>query len=321
MKYRSLGNCGMKVSMFGLGSWITYGSQINDEKTVKSIINTAYESGINLYDCSDAYGKGDAEIMLGKVLKDLPRSNLVITTKLFWPMSDDANDRGLSRKHIFESIDKSLKHLQTDYVDIYFCHRFDTETPLEETARAMDDLVHQGKVLYWGTSVWNDKQLRDINALCREKNLYRPQVEQPQYSLIARKLVEEQVRPATTENGMGLVTWSPLASGILTGKYDDGIPDGTRLAYYKWIQAKFHIDKIRDNVKKFKAHADGLGCTRSQLALAWAASQPGISSVLLGATTLDQLNENLGALAVDVTEEINTKLKQLFPIGIIPLEY
>jgi len=212
-----------------------------------------------------------------------------------------------------ESVEKSLKRIGTDYLDIYFCHRFDKETPPEETARAMDDLVHQGKVLYWGTSEWTGKQLRDVHQLCDRKNLYRPQVEQPQYNLLARHKFERDVLPAAGELGMGLVVWSPLASGMLSGKYDEGIPRGSRLGQIDWIKEWVHVDRHVQRVKRFKAVAEELGRPRAQLALAWAASEPGVSSVILGCTGVEQLRENLAALSIDVTSEIRAELDRIFP--------
>ncbi|MFQ5414914.1 MAG: aldo/keto reductase family protein [Phycisphaerae bacterium] len=313
MTYRSLGACGTKVSMFGLGGWTTFGGSVTDEGTVRRIITRAFDAGINFFDISDIYAKGEAERVMGKVLAGFPRHELVITTKLFWPMSDDVNDRGLSRKHIMESIEKSLKRIGTEYVDVYFCHRFDAETPLEETARAMDDLVHSGRVLYWGTSEWTGAQLRDVHAVCDDVKLYRPQVEQPQYSLLAREKFEQDVRPAAAARGMGLVVWSPLASGLLTGKYDDGIPEGSRLARIEWLRDEVRTEARVARVRRFASQAEQAGCSRAQLALAWAAAQPGVSSVILGATRVAQLEENLGAVSVGVTDDMRRALDDVFP--------
>lgn len=311
MPYRNLGRCGAKVSSYGLGGWTTYGGTVKDDATIKDIIYLAYDSGINFFDIADIYAKGDSEKVMGAVLKDFPRHELVLTSKVFWPMSDDINDKGLSRKHINESIDKTLKRMGTDYLDIYFCHRFDLETPLEETVRAMDDLVHQGKVLYWGTSEWTAAQLNQAHEICEKHGYYKPQVEQPQYSLIARDKFETDVQPAAMRLGMGLVTWSPLGSGILTGKYDNGIKEG-RLAQMEWLKDSVYTPTNIERVKQMKKIADDLRCSRSQLALAWLNAQPGISSVILGATRTEQLQENLGALNVNVTPDVDTELKKLF---------
>ncbi|KAB2840048.1 aldo/keto reductase [bacterium] len=314
MPYRSLGRCGAKVSAFGLGGWTTYGGSVTDERTVRDILRAAYEAGVNFFDIADIYAKGESERAMGKGLREFPRHELVISSKLFWPMSEDVNDRGLSRKHIFESVEKSLKRIGTDYLDIYFCHRFDAETPLEETARAMDDLVHQGKVLYWGTSEWSGEQLREVHGLCETRNLYRPQVEQPQYSLVERRKFEGDVREAAAELGMGLVVWSPLASGLLTGKYDAGIPAGSRLDKIAWLREGILTPDRVAQVKRFKQVADELGCSRAQLALAWAAAQPGVSSVITGATRVEQWTENLGALKLALQPATLKALDDLFPI-------
>ncbi|MDL1872867.1 aldo/keto reductase [Deltaproteobacteria bacterium PRO3] len=314
MPYRFLGRCGAKVSAFGLGGWTTYGGSVTDEKTIRDIIHAAYEAGVNFFDIADIYAKGESERAMGKVLREFPRHELVISSKVFWPMSEDVNDRGLSRKHILESVEKSLKRIGTDYLDIYFCHRFDPETPLEETARAMDDLVHQGKVLYWGTSEWSGEQLREAHRLCETRNLYRPQVEQPQYSLVERRKFERDVRAVADELGMGLVVWSPLASGLLTGKYDAGIPAGSRLDKIAWLREGILSPERVAQVKRFKQIADELGCSRAQLALAWAVAQPGVSSVITGATRVEQWTENLGALKLALSPATLKALDDLFPI-------
>lgn len=312
MSYRPLGRCGAKVSVFGLGGWTTYGGSVTDDQTIRQIIRAAFEAGINFFDIADIYAKGESEAAMGKVLREFPRHELVISSKAFWPMSEDVNDRGLSRKHLFESIEKSLRRIGTDYLDIYFCHRFDAETPLEETARAMDDLVRQGKVLYWGTSEWSGDQLREAQRLCEGRMLYRPQVEQPQYSLLERKKFEQDAGPAAAELGMGLVVWSPLASGLLTGKYDEGVPAGTRLSQIAWLKEAVITPERVARVKKFKRIADELGCSRAQLALAWTAAQAGVSSVITGATRPEQLIENLGALRVLLEDRTLSALDELF---------
>ncbi len=266
------------------------------------------------FDIADAYGRGNAERLMGAILSELPRHRLVISSKVFFPMSDDVNDRGLSRKHIFESVEKSLDRIGTDYLDLYFCHRFDEHTPIEETARAMDDLVHQGKILYWGTSEWTGEQIQEVFAFCDKHNLYRPQVEQPQYSLVARTKFEQDTAPALKKHGLGSVIWSPLASGLLTGKYDDGIPADSRLGRLKWVRNWVYSDQKRDRVKRFLQVAEDLGCTRAQLAIAWAAANPTVSSVILGATSLRQLRENLGALQVQLDGTVHKRLDALFPL-------
>ena len=313
MRYRPLGRCGLKVSEFGLGGWTTFGGSITDEQQTRQILHAAFDAGVNFFDIADVYARGAAETIMGKALADLPRHQLVISSKLFWPMSDDVNDRGLSRKHIMESVEGSLRRIGTDHLDIYFCHRYDPETPLEETVRAMDDLVRQGKVLYWGTSEWSGAQMREAHALARQHLAYGPQVEQPQYSLVARTKVEGDVQPAAEDLGMGLVVWSPLASGVLTGKYDGGVPEGSRLARIDWLREQILTRSTIERVQRMQEVAAGLGATRTQTALAWAAAQAGVSSVLLGATSLEQLQENLGALAVTIDADAAQRLDRIFP--------
>jgi aryl-alcohol dehydrogenase-like predicted oxidoreductase len=229
-------------------------------------------------------------------------------------MSDDPNDQGLSRKHIMESIDKSLQRIGTDYLDMYFCHRFDEDTPLEETIRAMDDLIHQGKVLYWGTSEWTAKQIQDAVDICEKYNLYKPQIEQPQYNLFERQTVEEEIIPVAQKNGMGLVVWSPLASGVLTGKYDDAIPDDSRLARMGWLRERFvdGEDSPLDKVREMKVIADQLGVTRAQLALAWTMRDPAISSAITGATRLSQIEESLQAAELQLDNDVVSRIDALF---------
>jgi len=312
MPYRRVGSAGIRVSALSLGGWTTFGASVNDDASVRSILRRAFDAGINFFDIADVYAKGEAERRMGTVLRELPRHELVLSSKVFWPMSDAPNDRGLSRKHIFESIDKSLRRIGTDYLDFYFCHRFDNDVPLEETVRALDDLVRAGKVLYWGTSEWSGAQLRDAHAIADRRNLYAPVVEQPQYSLLARHKFEHDVRPQAQALGMGLVVWSPLASGVLTGKYDDGIPAGSRLDRIEWLRDGFLQPEKLDRIRHLKVIADELGVSRARLALAWALHQPGVASVILGATSMAQLDENLGALDVAMTDDLSDRLGALF---------
>ncbi len=314
MRYRSLGRCGTKVSVFGLGGWTTFGGSVTDEKMVKTILCAAIDAGINFFDIADIYAKGESERFMGKVLRDFPRHTLVLTSKVFWPMSDDINDTGLSRKHIMESVEKSLKRIGTDYLDVYFCHRFDPNTPVEETARAMDDLVRQGKILYWGTSEWSGAQLRQVAAVCDRRNLYMPQVEQPQYNLLTRARFETDVAPVAQDLGMGTVIWSPLASGALTGKYDHGVPADSRLARIDWLKESLLQEDKLARIRAFNDRALSIGASRAQVALAWAATHPAVSSVILGATRVEQLQENLGALRIVLAESTKAEIEALFPV-------
>lgn len=304
MNYRRLGHSGLKVSELSLGGWITFGESLTDRQLARRIITKAYDSGINFFDIADVYAGGESERMMGQVLKQFPRHTLVISSKLFWPMSDDVNDRGLSRKHIMESIDKSLQRIGTDYLDMYFCHRYDEETPLEETVRAMDDLIHQGKILYWGTSEWTGAQIQAALDLCEKYNLYKPQVEQPQYNMLVRQKVEGDVLPVTEPGGMGLVVWSPLASGLLTGKYDEAIPEDSRLAQFDWLRNNLYKEKTIAAIRALKPIADDLGVTRAQLAIAWTLRQPGVSSAITGATKVRQLEDTLKAIEIELSEDV-----------------
>ena len=311
MQYRRLGNAGMKVSALSLGGWTTFGDSVQDQPLARDIIVKAYESGINFFDIADVYAGGASEEMMGTVLKEFPRHTLVISSKLFWPMSDDVNDRGLSRKHIMESIDKSLQRIGTDYLDIYFCHRYDEETPVEETVRAMDDLIHQGKILYWGTSKWTAAQIQEALDICEKYNLYKPQSEQPNYSMLVRNEVEDDVLPLTEPNGIGLVVFSPLASGILTGKYDDGIPADSRMARLDWLRNAIFRDEAVTAVKLLKSVADELGVTRAQLAIAWTLRQQGVSSAITGATRVTQLEETLKAIDITLDDDVLARLDEI----------
>lgn len=304
MQYRRLGKAGMKVSMVALGGWINYGEGKVAQDAAQQVVETAYEHGINFFDLADIYGRGEAEKQMGSILRQFPRHTLVISTKVFWPMSDDINDRGLSRKHIMESIDKSLQRLGTDYVDIYFCHRADPETPLLETAWAMHDLIQQGKVLYWGTSEWTGAEIAEVTDLCERYHLHQPQVEQPQYSMLWRERVEGEILPITEPRGLGLVVWSPLAMGMLTGKYDGGVPEDTRFAREPWAQERYLTEANVAKVRRLAPIAERLGITRSQLALAWVLRQPGVSSVLTGATRAAQVAENVRAAEVTLTADV-----------------
>lgn len=312
MEYRKVGKSGLKVSVFGLGGWLTFGESVKDRETVNRIIKTAYEKGINYFDIADVYALGEAEKLMGEALKEYPRHRLVIASKVFWPMSDDINDKGLSRKHIFESIDKSLKRIGTDYLDIYYCHRFDPDVPLEETLRAMNDLVQQGKILYWGTSMWTHAQVLEAMMLCEKYGLYKPIVEQPVYNLIIREHFEKEVKPSIEKFGIGAIVFSPLLSGILTGKYDNGIPTESRLGKSEVIRERHYTRENIEKVKKLKNIADKIGYSRAQIALAWLKSKREVSSIILGATKPEQLEENLQSLKIDLTQDLIGEIEDIF---------
>lgn len=250
---------------------------------------------------------------MGELLKRYPRHTLIIATKVCWPMSDEVNDRGLSRKHIMESIDKSLKRLGTDYVDIYWCHRPDPETPMRETAQAMNTLIEQGKVIYWGTSEWSAAQLIEAHSICEKYGWHLPQAEQPQYSLLVRQRVEQEILPAAQARGIGLMPWSPLAQGLLTGKYDLGLPEESRFAKVERVRKRYWSEKGVEQVRQLKAVADGLGITRGQLALAWALRNPAITSLIIGASNPEQLAENLRTAEMDLPEDALQQIDEIFP--------
>lgn len=313
MHYRRLGHSGLKVSEISLGAWVTFGAQV-DEQTAIDLLHAAYEQGVNFFDNADVYANGQAELVMGRAIKDLPRSALVISSKVFWPTMPGPNGRGLSRKHIRESVEASLKRLELDYLDLYFCHRYDPDTPVEEVVRAMDDLVHQGKILYWGTSEWEASQVALAIGAARQYGLTPPTVEQPQYNLYHRSRVETELAPICREFGLGLVTWSPLYSGILSGKYNDSIPEGSRatLSSMAWVRDRITPELVQ-KTRKLTALAQELELTTAQLAIAWILRRKDVSSVITGATRLEQLDENLAAAeAVDsLTEDVLERIEQI----------
>jgi len=310
MHYRRLGTSGLKVSEISLGAWITFGNQIND-KITHELIHAAFDQGINFFDNADIYANGQAETVMGKSIKGLPRESLVLSSKVFWPTMQGPNGRGLSRKHITESINASLKRMDVEYIDLYFCHRYDPDTPIEEVVRTMNDLIHQGKILYWGTSEWNAAQITKAFGVARQYGLIPPTMEQPQYNMFHRKRVEAELSPICKELGIGLTTWSPLYSGILSGKYNQGIPDGSRASLddMSWIRDKITPDRIM-KVNELTNLARSLGVTTSQLAIAWLLRRKEVSSVITGASRLEQMDENLlAAETIDIMD--NTVLERI----------
>ncbi|HID35666.1 MAG TPA: aldo/keto reductase [Anaerolineae bacterium] len=308
MEYRNMGRTGLKLSEISLGGWLTFGGQLDDE-TSFAIIDAAVEHGVNFIDLADIYARGNAERVFGRWLKGKKRRDFVISSKVYWPMSDNVNDRGLSRKHIMESIEGSLRRLGTDYLDIYFCHRHDPETPLEEVVRAMTDLVQQGKVLYWGTSVWEADQIEGAVDIAREWLGYQPFVEQPRYNMLDRH-IEDAIMPMCAEKGLGIVAWSPLAQGVLTTKYLDGIPEGSRATYSQWIKEDLTEANLA-KVRKLHAIAGDLGLTMPQLALAWILRRPEISSIITGASQPEQVEENVKASGVELSEDVLAEIERI----------
>jgi voltage-dependent potassium channel beta subunit len=297
MNYRRLGSAGLKISELSLGAWITYGGQVGEDVALKCM-SAAYEAGVNFFDNAEVYAHGNAEIVMGNVIKKLGlrRENMVVSSKVFWG-GEGPNDRGLSRKHIYEACRNSLKRLQLDYVDLFFCHRPDPTTPIEETVRAMDDLVHQGRILYWGTSEWTAADIMRAYGIAKEHGLTPPQMEQPQYNMLHRDRVEKEYLPLYREIGLGTTIWSPLASGLLTGKYNNGIPSDTRatLQGYEWLREYVITPQNIEKVKKLQPIAKELDCTLAQLGLAWCLKNPNVSTVITGASRPEQVVENMKA--------------------------
>lgn len=311
MEYRNLGNSGLKVSEVALGGWVTFGHSINEQNVVREIVAQAYDEGINFFDQADVYARGKSEEMMGAVLAEFPRHTLVLSSKVYWPMSDDVNDRGLSRKHILESIDKSLARLGTDYLDIYFAHRYDDNVPMHEIVMAFDQVIRSGRALYWGTSMWPAARIAEATEFAKAHGLHAPITEQPEYSMLRRERVEREILPYTAGAGVGLVVWSPLAMGLLTGKYDEGKPEGARLTENENWSNSFLTDSNIAKVRAIKPIADDLGISRAQLALAWILRQKGVSSVITGATRAEQISDNVKAAGVRLNEEVVSQIDEI----------
>ena len=310
MRYRPLGTSGCKVSSIALGSWLTLGSSV-DQATTTTLVRAALDGGVNFFDTADIYARGEAELALGRAIGGVRRQDLVLATKLFWPMSENVNDKGLSRKHVMESCHASLKRLGTDYVDLYQCHRPDPETPVEETVRAMEDLVRHGKVLYWGVSVWSGPQIEAACEVADRTGGFRPVTNQPEYSFVQRG-IEDEVMPTSDRLGLSQIVWSPLAQGLLTGKYAGGrVPPGSRGADAQ--RNRFLMPLLTEANLARAAHmgrvAAELGITPAQLALAWVLRRREVSAAIVGATRVEQVRENLAAADVDLSPETIARLE------------
>ncbi|MCC5842369.1 MAG: aldo/keto reductase [Opitutales bacterium] len=320
MQYRRLGKSGLKVSALSYGAWVTFGSQV-DDGVADACMSCAYDAGVNFFDNAEAYADGAAEEVMGRILKakDWRRDSYLVSSKVFFGAGPRGpNQTGLSRKHVMEACEAALRRLQLDYLDLYFCHRPDPETPIEETVRAMNTLIEQGKVLYWGTSEWSAREIEEAKAVADKRNLIGPTMEQPQYNLLFRNRMEgEYTELFTSPEGLGTTIWSPLASGFLTGKYLDGVPEGSRLSqpHLAWLKDRFSDASLRDRVRELKSLADEMGTPLNRLAIAWCLKNPHVSTVILGASRVEQLKDNLSAL--DLVDQLDAglmaRIDTLFP--------
>jgi voltage-dependent potassium channel beta subunit len=310
MEYRRLGKAGVQVSALSLGSWVTFGEQISDD-VAADLMKTAYDAGVNFFDNAEGYARGKSELVMGKILKDAGWSHdtFVVSSKVFWG-GDRPNQTGLSRKHVFEACHAALRRLQVEYLDLYFCHRPDPNTPIEETVRAMTDLVRQGKVLYWGTSEWTAEQITEAYKIARDLYLEPPTMEQPQYSLLVRRRFELEYTPLCEKQGLGTTIWSPLASGLLTGKHLQAIQEGTRITAknYEWLQSRAEAMKGAKQIRQLVDLAGEVGLSPAILAIAWCLKNPHVSTVILGASKVAQLKENLQA--IEAQEKLTPEVMQ-----------
>ena len=313
MKYRNLGKWGLKVSEIALGSWMTDLNGLGAAETARQSIRAAYDAGVNFFDCADAYSGGEAEKFLGTALRDYKRSSYVVSSKVFFPMGRGANDWGLSRKHIVEQLDATLRNMRLDYLDLYFCHRFDPTTPVEETMQVLSDMVAQGKILYYGVSEWSPVQLCKAISAVKELHLRPLSVIQPQYNMVDR-YIEDEVVQICAENGIGIVPFSPLAQGLLTGKYRKGqpLPAGSRATHQADKQINNLLtDENLDKVDALSKVADGLGVSLSVLALAWILRLPQISSVITGASKPEQLEANVAASGLAIPQDALDEIEKI----------
>jgi voltage-dependent potassium channel beta subunit len=310
MEHRRLGRSGLQVSVLSFGSWVSFGTQL-DTGRARDCLAAAYEGGMTFYDNAEAYAGGESERIMGEAIAELgwPRWSYTVSTKLFWGIHDAPNMRGtLNRKYLSQGIDASLERFGLDFVDVVFCHRADPNTPIEETVWAMSDMVSSGKAHYWGTSEWSADEIRAAWEVAERHHLHKPVMEQPQYNLVERRKVEREYARLYDDIGLGLTTWSPLASGLLTGKYLDGVPEGSRAALegYEWVRDMVTDQRRTDQVRQLQVIAEELGCTLAQLAIAWCAHNPRVSTVITGASRPEQVQENLGAL--DVLDRLDDEL-------------
>lgn len=310
-----MGKTGLQLSELSFGSWVTFGSQI-DNKVSEDLMKYAYDNGVNFFDNAEVYASGKSEEVMGAILQKMQwdRSTYVLSSKVFWG-GDKPNQKGLMRKHVVEACDAALKRLKTEYLDLFFCHRPDIHTPISETVWTMHNLIQQGKILYWGTSEWSAQQITEAHQVADRYNLIGPSMEQPQYNMLVREKVEKDYAPLYGNQGLGTTIWSPLASGILTGKYLNGIPKGSRLDLdnMSWLKDKMLNEDVLSKVKQLKSIADELDTTLAKLAIAWCLKNPNVSTVILGATKIEQLKENLDALSVKpkLGEKVMSKIEDV----------
>ncbi|MHB8681179.1 MAG: potassium channel beta subunit family protein [Acidimicrobiales bacterium] len=310
MEYRRLGRSGLKVSVLSFGSWVTFGPQLDGQLAADCILAAA-EAGVNFFDNAEAYAGGESERIMGEAFASLKweRHAYVVSTKVFWGIHGGVNMRNtLNRKYLLQAVDGSLERFGLDFVDLLFCHRADPETPIEETVWAMSDIISAGKALYWGTSEWTADEIRAAWEIAERHHLHKPVMEQPQYNLLNRRKVEREYARLYDDIGLGLTTWSPLASGLLSGKYLDGVPEGSRatLPGYEWLAGMLTDQRSNAKVRELKAVADELGCTLAQLSLAWCTKNPHVSTVITGASRVEQVRENMVALEVAATLDADT---------------
>jgi voltage-dependent potassium channel beta subunit len=318
MQFRRLGRSGLKLSILSFGSWVSFGPQLAGD-SARECLAAAYDGGINYFDNAEVYAGGRSETIMGESIKALgwPRHTFVVSSKFFWGIEDSVNTRNtLNRKYLLHAIEGSLRRFGLDFLDLIFCHRPDPETPVEETVWAMHDIIESGRALYWGTSEWSADAIREAWRVAERDHLHRPVMEQPEYNLLNRAKVEEEFAPLYAEVGLGLTTWSPLASGLLSGKYLDGVPAGSRatLPGYEWLRESLTDPEANRRVRALKAVADDLGVSLAQLSIAWCAANPHVSTVITGASRVEQVTENLGALrALDqLTPDVLGRVDAIF---------
>ncbi|MGZ4079716.1 MAG: potassium channel beta subunit family protein, partial [Bacteroidia bacterium] len=318
MEYRRLGKSGLQVSALSFGSWVTFGHQVGDN-VAEDCMKLAYDNGVNFFDNAEAYASGKSEIVMGNILKKMnwDRSTYVVSSKVFWG-GKLPNQLGLSKKHIVEACNNALRRLQVDYLDLYFCHRPDKNTPIEETVRAMNTLIQQGKILYWGTSEWSSQEIMEAYSIARQYHLTPPTMEQPQYNMFHRERFENEYSRLYTEIGLGTTIWSPLASGLLTGKYNNGMPKDTRLDLpnMEWLKEATLGDEGKTKIEKTKklaALAGDLGTNLPRLALAWCLKNKNVSTVITGASKVEQLKDNLSAIEIvdKLTDNVMLNIEQI----------